>query len=123
MTRLFLTTSAIAFGLVAQAQASEFTDRLMAQLAAEGYADFDVEAEDGETTIEATRDGLRMEFTYDTATETLLSSEEDDEDDADDEDDDAADDQDDDHDEDDDEDEDEDDTDEGEDAATDTTAN
>ena len=115
MKKILSTTAIVLLGTAAFAQSSDFETRITAELEAQGYTIVDVETEGGELVVEATRAGVEFEFTYDSASEELLSTEEEavDADDADDADD--MDDEDEDMDDDADEDEDEDDDDEDED--------
>ncbi|MFY0596341.1 MAG: hypothetical protein JXQ85_07925 [Cognatishimia sp.] len=115
MKRLLTTTTAITLGLTSWAYAQSFTDAIVADLEGQGYTDIEVETDGGETTIEAVLGDTEYEFTYDTATQELLSTEEEaadsDDDGEEDEDDDLEEDDDDAEDEDDDEDEDDEDDD------------
>lgn len=73
----FLTTTAIVLvGTAAFAQSAGFEARIKAELEGQGYTVVEVENEGAEVSVEATRDGMEFEFTYDSATEALLSTEE-----------------------------------------------
>ena len=119
MKKILSTTAIVFLGTAAFAQSTDFESRVTADLESQGYTVVDVETDGGELIVEATRNGMEFEFTYDSTSEELLSTEEeaieqDDEDDMDEAD--GADDMDDDEDEDEDEDDaDEDDEDEEED--------
>ena len=122
MKKILSTTAIVFLGTATFAQSTDFESRVTADLESQGYTVVDVETDGGELIVEATRNGMEFEFTYDSTSEELLSTEEeaieqdDDEDDMDEAD--EADDMDDEDDEDEDEDEDdadEDDEDEDED--------
>jgi|GEM_PF-4270127 len=76
MKRLLTTTTAITLGLTSWAYAQSFTDAIVTDLEGQGYTDIEVETEGGETIIEAVLGDTEYEFTYDTATQELLSTEE-----------------------------------------------
>ncbi len=120
MTRILLTSTAIALGLSSAAFADSFKSRVERSFERAGYEGIEVTIEDGVLTVRSTLDGLEIESLYDAITEDLLShgviNEEDlDDDDDDDDDDDNDDDDDDDDHDDDDDDDDDDDEDDGDD--------
>ena len=118
MKKILTTTAIVLLGTAAFAQSADFEARITAELEGQGYTVVEVETEGGELVVEATRDGVEFEFTYDATSEALLNTEEEPVDLNDDEDEDDADEEDDMEDEDEsdeDEDEDEDDDDEDED--------
>lgn len=112
MKRLLTTTAFIALGFAAYAQGTDFSARISAELEAQGYTEIEAETEGATTVFEAELDGVSYEFIYDTATEELLETLQEDEDDEDEDDEDE-----DDEDEDDEDDSDDDDEDDDEDEA------
>ena len=108
MTRILLTSTAIALGLSSAAFADSFKSRVERSFERAGYEGIEVTIEDGVLTVRSTLDGLEIESLYDAITEDLLSHGVIDEDDLDDDDDDDDDEEEDDDDDEDDEGEDDD---------------
>jgi hypothetical protein len=88
MTRILLTSTAIALGLSSAAFADSFKSRVERSFERAGYEGIEVTIEDGVLTVRSTLDGLEIESLYDAITEDLLSHGVIDEDDLDDDDDD-----------------------------------
>lgn len=76
MKRILVTTTAITLGLTSWAYAQSFSDQIVADLEAQGYTDIEVETDGDETVIEAVLGDTEYEFTYNTATEELIDTEE-----------------------------------------------
>lgn len=73
MTRILLTSTAIALGLSTAAFADSFKSRVERSFERAGYEGIEVTIEDGVLTVRSTLDGLEIESLYDAITEDLLS--------------------------------------------------
>lgn len=76
MKKILSTTAIVFLGTAAFAQSTDFESRVTADLESQGYTVVDVETDGGELIVEATRNGMEFEFTYDSTSEELLSTEE-----------------------------------------------
>ncbi|WP_294227993.1 hypothetical protein, partial [uncultured Shimia sp.] len=72
MTRLLLTSTAVALGLSSAAFADSFKNRVERSFERAGYSDVTVTVKDGVLTVRSNKDGLSIESLYEVAGEELL---------------------------------------------------
>ena len=73
MKRILMTTTALVFGFCAQANAGTFEEAALDTFQEQGYSNIDVSTSGNQVNVQAVKEGVVVDITYDSDTGTVIS--------------------------------------------------